>query len=443
MNGTRKLIGVLVAVSLVAVAAASSRHDAAAALPVGNAVQQWDEIAANTVVKSGAFQNEGLTYMAYVSTAVYDAVTSVDGTYKPLVEKVPAPAGASADAAAVEAAYRTLVYYFPAPRVAGSPDLDALHAEALAAIPDGQAKADGLRVGATTAVDVIYTRRNDGRRLPIGTTSDFNPKLGPGIWRRTPPAYAAPQTPWVGDEDPFILKNANQFLPPAPSKLSTSQWVRDFNEIKAAGVATGSTRTQEQTDIARFWSTNVIAQYNQAVRDVAHARSLSLIETARLMAMVNIVGADAQIACMHAKYTYAAWRPVTAIDPTSVSATDGGPVPGFDDGNPATTEVPGWRPLLTTPNHPEYPAAHGSLTGAMSAVFSYFLDSPNIDLTLTSTIVPTMPTRHFATADDLRTEIVNARLWGGLHFRSSSEAGITLGEKVARFDLQHAFQPAK
>ncbi len=440
---TRKVIGVLVAVALCAVAAAGTRHDAAAALPAGNAVQQWDEIATNTVVRSGAFQNEGLTYMAYVSAAVYDAVTSIDGRYEPFVEKVRAPAGASADAAAVEAAYRTLSYYFPAPRAAGSPDLDALHTEALAAIPDGQAKADGLRVGATAAVDIIYTRRNDGRQLPIGTSSPFSPKAGPGVWRRTPPAYAAPQTPWVGDEKPFVLENANQFLPPAPNKLSSSQWVDDFNEIKAAGAATGSTRTQEQTDIARFWSTNVIAQYNQAVRDVAQAKTLDLVETARLMAMVNIVGADAQIACMNAKYKYAFWRPVTAIDPASVSATDGGPVPGFDDGNSATAEMPGWRPLLTTPNHPEYPAAHGSLTSAMAEVFSYFLNTPDINLTLTSTVVSTMPTRHFATVEALRGEIVDARLWAGLHFRSSGQAGVTLGRKVARFDLGRAFQPVK
>jgi hypothetical protein len=241
---------------------------------------------------------------------------------------------------------------------------------------------------------------------------------------------------------PFVLEDVNQFQPPPPVKLSSSQWVQEFNEIKAAGAATGSTRTQEQTDIARFWSTNVIAQYNQAVRDVAQAKSLDVVQTARLMAMVNVVGADAQIACMHAKYRFAFWRPVTAIDPSSVSASDGGVVPGFDDGNPATIEVPGWRPLLTTPNHPEYPAAHGSLTGAMADVFTYFFNTPDINLTLTSTIVSTMPSRHFATADDLRTEIVNARLWGGLHYRSSSEAGVTLGHKVARYDLNHAFQPA-
>lgn len=443
MRHARKLVGLLVTVALLAATAAGMKHDAAAALPAGNAVQQWDDIATKTVVSSGAFQNEGLTYMAYVSAAMYDAVTSIQGTYKPVVEKVDAPDGASVQAAVVEAAYRTLVYYFPAPRTAASPDLDALYAEALRAVPDGPAKWTGIRVGATAAVQVIYARRHDGRRQVVASTSPFSPKPAAGVWRRTPPAYATPQTPWVGQERPFVLERADQFLPAAPPKLTSTIWVDQFNEIKALGRATGSSRTPEQTDIARFWSTNVIGQYNQAVRDTAVKRGLDLLETARLMAMVNIVGADAQIACMNAKYHYAFWRPVTAIDPSSAPPSDGGPAPGFDDGNPATTEVSGWRPLLATPNHPEYPAAHGSLTSAMAEVFTYFLNTPNIDLTLSSTIVPTMPSRHFATADTLRTEIVNARLWAGLHFRNSSEAGVTLGRRVARFDLQHAFQPVK
>ena len=443
MSLQRRLCGLFVLLALIAGAGAGTQRDAAAALPSGNAVQQWDEIAVTTVTRSGAFQNEGLTYMAYVSAAVYDAITSIEGTYEPFVEKIDAPAGASSQAAAVEAAYRTLIYYFPAPRATGSPDLDALYAEALQAIPDGPAKWAGIRAGATAAVQVIYSRRHDGRRMPIASSSPFAPKPAAGIWRRTPSAFLAPQTPWVGKEKPFVLERANQFLPAAPPKLSSSTWANELNEIKALGRATGSSRTPEQTDIARFWSTNVIVQYNQAVRDTAAGRGLGLLETARLMAMVNIVASDAQIACLNAKYHFAFWRPVTAIDPSSVSATDGGPAPGFDDGNPATAEEPGWRPLLTTPNHPEYPAAHGSLTSAMAEVFTYFSNTPKIDLTLTSTIVPTMRTRHFGTADDLRNEIVLARLWGGLHYRSSSVAGVTLGRRVARYDLTNAFQPVK
>jgi vanadium-dependent haloperoxidase-like protein len=190
----------------------------------------------------------------------------------------------------------------------------------------------------------------------------------------------------------------------------------------------------------------VIRQYNGVVREITDARQLGLAQTARLAAMVNVIAADAGIAVMHAKYRYLFWRPVTAIDPTAVSADGYGPATGYDDGNPATAEQPGWRPLLATPNHPEYPAAHGSLTGAMADVFSAFLGSNQVNLDIHG-FDPNGPAgnlnavEHFATADDMRTEIVNARVWGGLHYRFSGVAGVLLGHQVAAYDLKHAFQP--
>jgi hypothetical protein len=428
---------VLVIATIVAFAPAGS----ATAAAQNNTVAQWDEIAQNTVIASGAFQNEGLVYMAYVSAAVYDATTSIEGGYEPYGGRIPAPEGASTDAAVIEAAYRTLASYFPAPRPADAPDLETLHIHALAALPEGQAKNAGIAVGAAAANEMIGLRRGDGRVTPIGTSSPFSPTPRPGVWRRTPPAFAPPQTPWVGAVRPFVLGSGDQFLPAPPLPLSSRAWAGAFAEIKAEGGSASNVRTSEQTDIARFWSTNVIGQYNQALRDLAAGRGLGLLETARLMAMVNIVGADAQISVMNAKYHYAFWRPVTAIDPGAVSASDGGPVPGFTDGNRSTVEETGWRPLLTTPNHPEYPAAHGSLTSAMAEVFSEFLGTRRIELTLTSTVVPTMPTRYFEHARDLRKEIVEARLWGGLHYRFSSLAGVALGRDVARYDLDHAFGP--
>jgi hypothetical protein len=414
----------------------------AAAPPPPNTVSRWDEIAQNTVVSSGAFQNEGLVYMAYVSAAVYDAATSIQGRYEPYGHRIRAPRGASTDAAVIEAASRTLVYYFPAPRAASAPDLDALHSEALAEIPSGRAKDDGIAVGAAAAAEIIALRADDGRVTPIGSSSPFSPVLGPGVWRRTPPAFAPPQTPGVGAMRPFLLRSPGQFPPGPPPALPSRAWVRGVGQVRAYGGVTASARSAEQTDIARFWSTNVIAQYNQALRELAAARGLGLLETARLMAMVNVVGADAQIAVMDAKYHYAFWRPVTAIDPGAVSSLDGGPAPGYEDRNPATVEQNGWRPLLTTPNHPEYPAAHGSLTSSMVEVFSEFLGPGRFDLTLSSTVVPSMPTRHFNSGHELRREIVDARLWGGLHYRFSTRAGVRLGRDVARYDLAHAFRPA-
>jgi hypothetical protein len=282
--------------------------------------------------------------------------------------------------------------------------------------------------------------------MPIGISSSFPAlKPGPGVWRLTPP-FAPAQIPWAAGVHPFILQSAAQFLPAPPPSLSSPVWVSAFNEVEAYGGANSSVRTVAQTNVAQFWSANVVRQYNGVARSIVDAHQLNLVQTARLAAMVNVVGADNGIATMNAKYHYLWWRPVSAIDATAVSPDGFGPVPGYDDGNPATAEQAGWRPLLVTPNHPEYPAAHGALTGAMAAVFTAFLGSSQINLDIHG-FDPNGPAgnlnavEHFNSADDLRTEIVNARVWGGVHYRFSGLAGITLGSKVAAYDLAHAFQP--
>jgi hypothetical protein len=415
------------AVIVMAAVAGAGVRDARAALPPGNTAQQWDKIAEDTVVGSGAFQNEGLIYMAYVSNAMYRAVAPGERR------------GQSSNAALIEAAYTTLSHYFPTQAAT----LDALHSEALAAIPDDQSKVVGMRYGALAAVKEIAERDGDGLVTPIASTSSF-PTLapGPGVWRLTPPAYLAPQTPWVASVRPFVLSSADQFLPAPPPSLSSQQWVTAFDELKTDGASTNPNTAE--TTVAKFWTANVIRQYNRLARDVATSKSLDLVDTARLIAMVNTVGADAQISVMYAKYHYLFWRPVTAIDPTSVTADGFGPTPGYSDGNAATIEQPGWRPLITTPNHPEYPAAHGSLTGSESQVFSQFLGTDAIDVDVHG-FDPAGPAgnlnavRHFATADDLRAEIVNARVWGGMHYRFSGQAGVKLGRDVAEYDLAHAF----
>jgi hypothetical protein len=419
----------VVAIALAVFTGAQVRA-AHAVLPPGNTVAQWDKIAEDTVVGSGAFQNEGLVYMAYTTNAMYRSITPGRR------------AGQSPDAAVIESAYTVLSHYFPSQQA----NLDSLRAEALGALPNGSAKVAGMQYGRSVGLDVIAERLTDGLITPIGSTSSFPTRTpGPGVYRLTPPAYAAPQTPWVGQMEPFIMLTADQFLPPPPPSLTSSTWVNAFAEIKEHGSSTNSNTTE--TNVAKFWTANVIRQYNQLARDVAAARGSSLTETARLMAMVNVVGADAQIAVMNAKYHYLFWRPVTAIDPTSVKpGGDGfGSAPtGSDDGNAATVEQAGWRPLIATPNHPEYPAAHGSLTSAEAAVFSRFLGTNAIDLTIhgfdpAGTAGNLNATRHFATAADLRAEIVNARVWAGVHYRFSGEAGVALGAQVANYDLAHAF----
>jgi hypothetical protein len=413
---------VVLALGLVA-AGAVSRPAAGitCSLPPGNAAQQWDQIAQEAVLGKVPNQIEGFIYMGYVNGAVYDAVTSIEGGYEPLIGRVAAAPGASAEAAIAAAAHDTLVYY-----LGPSSLLDCY-----LGISDTQP--DGAAVGRAAAENMIAARLNDGRMTPFGTTSGSVPAAATGVWQPTPPAFAAPQTPWAGEVTPFVDTQQREFLPPPPPPLDSRQWADDYNEVKLWGRATGSPRTQEQTDIARFWSTNTVRQYNTAFRDVATQYGLDLLQTTRLIAEGSVVAADTGIACLHAKYTYWFWRPVTAINPAARQTAVG------DDGNPRTQEESGWTPLLTTPNHPEYPGAHGCISSAIAEVFGDFLGTDDIDVTLTSTIVATMPTRHFTTVDDLRNEIVLARLWGGLHYRNSTEQGIKLGRKVAHFDLTHAF----
>jgi hypothetical protein len=292
-------VAAIAVTALAVTASAGTTRDAAAALPPGNTVAQWNKVAEDTVVGSGAFQSEGLIYMAYASTAVYNAVVAIEGGYEPLDSTITAPAGASVDCAVVEAAYRTLRYYFSSFPVLVA-NLDASYAEALSPSNLDGCTADGgagTGVGLAAANELIYNRTTgpnpDGRMTPIGVTSSF-PTLppGPGVWRLTPP-FAPPQVPWVGDVRRFVLQSVDQFLPEPPPSLQSDEWVEAFNVIKAYGAATSSVRSDEQTRIARFWSANVIRQFNRVGRDIAATRGLSLRETARLAAMINLVGADA------------------------------------------------------------------------------------------------------------------------------------------------------
>ena len=448
---SRRMLVLLVVLTTIVAVGASPSGSARALLPaLPNTVQQWNKIAEDTVVGSGAFQGEGELYMSYVTTAVYDAVVAIEGGFEPYGPPIAAPAGASVDCAVVEAAYRTLRHYFAQfPALVAA--LDSYYAEALSPSRLNGCTSDagkGKGVGLAAANSIIALRTGDGRLTPVGTTSPFETKdPGPGVWRLTPP-FALPQTPWLGSVQPFLLKKPGQFQPPPPIPLSSKEWVKQFNEVKDYGRATSAVRTPEQTAIARFYTANVVRQFNRAARDLATARALSVLETARLLAMVNTVSADALMSVLNAKYRFLFWRPVTAIDPSAVTADGFGPVPGFDDGNPATAEEPGWRPLVTTPNHPEYPAAHGTNTSAMAEVFSEFLGTDDIDLDLHGFDASGLPgnldaVRHYDTADELRNEIIGARIWGGVHYRRSGEAGVHLGRKVAHYGLNHAFKPVR
>jgi hypothetical protein len=382
------------------------------------------------------YQTEGLLYMSYVQAAVYDAATKIGRRYAPYHRFIAPTGNASLEAAVIAAAYNTLDFYL------GDPDgsLVAKYEASIAALPDSRTTARGITVGEAAAADIEQLRANDGRNAVVSTPFGAGP-LQPGLWVwAPPPSLQIAQTPWLAVMQPFMLKSTSQFRAPPPPALTSAQYAADFNETKDYGSATSTVRTVgpgSQTAIAYFWNANAIDQLNQTLRDVATQHDMDLVDTARLLAMGNMVPTDAGMACFDSKYTYQLWRPITAIRNAGDDAND-------YDGNPATTADPTWTPLVTTPNHPEYPSQHGCVTSALAQVLANALGTSNIDVTISGAEggLSTLTTsRTFATVQDRETELVNARVWIGFHFRNSVLAGENLGTAVANSELQRYFLP--
>ena len=375
------------------------------------------------------YQPEGLIYMAYVEAAVYDAVTKIEHRYRPYHHFEAAAGDASPEAAVASAAYATLVYYLGDP----SGTLAAHYAASIGALPAGKNTARGIAVGQAAAADIEQLRAGDGLDAPTAVFgAPFAYDLtNAGQWQVVPPFVAVgAQTPWVAFMRPFTLETASQFRAPPPPALGSAQYAANFNETKDYGSATSSLRTPQETAIARFWNANVPSQQNQLYRDVAIQHNMDLVDTVHLMAMGSLTVADAGIACFDSKYNRLAWRPYSAIRNADL------------DGNPATTADLSWTPLLSTPNHPEYPAAHGCVTSALADVLANALGTQTVDATIWgaaggATTLTT--TEHFDTAQQLEDEIVNARVWAGLHWRSSVIAGETVGDSVAGWAISHYF----
>ena len=372
------------------------------------------------------FQIEGLIYMSYVQAAVYDAVTKIAHRYEPY-HRFPAAAGhASAEAAVVAAAYDTLRFYL------GDPGgvLAAKYATSIAALPADAETARGIAVGQAAAADIQALRANDGRNATTAVYGTVGPVVA-GVWQVVPPSTFA-QTPWVAFMQPFMTQSASQFRTPPPPSLTSAQYATDFNETKLYGSSTSAARSSTQTGIAWFWNANTINQQNQLYRDVSAQHAMDLVDTARLMAMGNLSGADAGIACFDSKYHYLHWRPYTAIRNAGL------------DGNAATVADPAWTPLIATPNHPEYPSAHGCVTSAVMRAVANALGTNTIDVTIMGALPggTTLATsQHFATVDDVQHQIVDARTWAGLHWRNSTVVGESLGNALEEWALDRYFQP--
>ncbi|HZQ89509.1 MAG TPA: vanadium-dependent haloperoxidase [Gaiellaceae bacterium] len=421
-----KRIAVLATVIAAAATATLSTAAAKPAAIPADAVLMWNTNAVNAVRASSPskFQVEGLIYMSYVQAAVYDAVTKIDGRYQPYHDfSFTAAPGASVQAAVAAATRTILDNYLPDQQAT----VDAEYNTYIAALTGDVA--DGVAVGNAAAQDIIALRTGDGRNAATPVYGTIGPIL-PGQWQLYAPGQTA-QTPWVATMRPFMLQQASQFRVGPPPALTSRQYAKDLNETEAYGALNSTVRTPAETATAYFWNANVINQWNQTMQNVVTQRGMDIDAAAHLFAMGDLVTTDAGIACFDSKYFYLGWRPVTAIQNAD------------KDGNPQTTADPSWQPLLPTPTHPEYPAAHGCLTAAFTDAMAAALGTNRIDITIpgaTNGGSTLATSRHYNTVQDVQRELPDARVWIGFHFRNSVEQGEQLGNDVAAWTLQRNFR---
>jgi hypothetical protein len=383
-------------------------------------VAAWDAVGSQAAAAAALTPPEGHVIYGYAGIAVYDAVSAVRREYEPFAIRSRAPRGSSPQAAVVAAAHRIYEHYIPGQEAT---ILDPAYDKSLATIPDGKAKQDGVAAGVRVANAFIALRADDGFRADVGYTPP-NP-AGPGDW--VPTAATPPVGTYLGHMQTFALESADQFRPAGPPALGSKRWARDYNEVKAIGSATSTTRKDWQTTAAKFWAEPPVQQAHMALRGVIAQHGLNIVQAARMMAMVSVAYADATIACFDAKYTFEFWRPITAIHG------------GDTDGNGATVADPSWMQLLAgTPNHPEYPSAHSCITPAGAEALAEFLGTRRIDLTMPS--LTGLGTRHFDTVGQVTREVGEARIWGGIHFRSAVRDGIRIARQTSAVVLDDNFE---
>ncbi|MFL5653092.1 MAG: vanadium-dependent haloperoxidase [Ktedonobacteraceae bacterium] len=342
---------------------------------------------------------------AILHAAIYDAVVSITRDAPAYLFSVSAPSSARADAAAAQAAHDALVALYPKWKAA----LDQQLAGELATIPDGAGKQQGIQVGQAVAVRLLNMRANDGSAV---TPYPFVPGSQPGNYRLTPPKFAAPVFTNWGNVTPFVLNNAAQFRPGPPPAVTSQAYMQALNEVKSLGQKTSTTRTADQTVIAKFWAGPIWNTWNEIAENAALAHHTNLETTARLFAVLNLSFADSTIALYDAKYYYQLWRPVTAIRKTD----------------------PTWTPQAVTALDPAYPSAHGVISGDGAAVLSAFFGNQD-HISLKSDVLPGV-VRSFASYNDVATEAGLSRIYAGQHTRIEIEVGSQLGQNVAQFVLQ-------
>jgi hypothetical protein len=294
--------------------------------------------------------------------------------------------------------------------------------ESLATIPDGPARADGLAIGAEVAQALLARRKDDRSNAPV----TYTPTSDPGRYQLTPPAFASVALPHWGGVTPFLLTRADQFELAGPPALTSAAFANDLHEVQALGAKHSTTRTRDQSDAAKLWIASTPVTDNDAARQLSTHQGLSVVDNARLFALLNMAGADAYIACWQAKYRDPYWRPVTAIR-NAQSA-----------GNSGITADPAWEPLLPTPAHPEYPSGRAAYTGATARVLrEFFGDEVRVSLTNPAVKV----TRTYHSLAQMGQEVEDARVWGVMHFRTAVVHGSALGRSIAAYGLKHHLRP--
>jgi len=396
-----------------------------------DAVLDWNAIAADTVSKAAPPRPVPVSFldMAVVQAAVYDAVEAIGGKFKPYQVQISGASG-SAEAAAAKAAHDVLINIFQ-PQAAA---LDTAYRDYLA--KKGLAEDNpGVAVGQKAAAEILALRANDGR-LPNAPPPPFTGENATGVWRPTtsyqppPPPSGAPMlVPWLGTVPCFTLQSGDQFRAKPPTALSSQQYTAEYNEVKALGAQSEGARTPEQTELAYFYagrSGSNFVLWHRALRDVAAARVNNIDDSARLLALANLAMADAVITVWDSKKYYVLWRPVTAIQE------------GENDGNAATAGDPSWQPFLNTPPYPDYPSGANGVTGALTRSLALFFGKDDMTFTVTSDYSEApKKTRSYNRFSDMASDMVNVRIYHGIHFRFADEASREQGTKVADWVFGH------
>jgi hypothetical protein len=382
-----------------------------------DAVLDWNDVALAEVTASGQLPPDGARTLAMVHVAVFDAVNAIDRRYEPVALHERGPQGASIDAAVASASYTVLATLFPSreQRLAES------YAAALARVPDGHAKHSGIELGIRAARACLEGRAHDG----TGAPNRYAPQTSAGIYV---PTSLPVSSEWPGVA-PWSMHSGAQFRPAPPPKLTSDVWARDFAEVERLGAKDSTQRSAAQTEAARFWSITGPAAWNPVVRSLASSAQMTPVERARLFALANVAAMDSFVAVFDAKYAYGFWRPVTAIRRADI------------DGNDATAAAPEWLPLLETPLHPEYPCAHCISAAAVGAVLEATFGTGAVpEISMTSAAVPGVMHRWTRIGDYVE-EVNDARVFGGVHYRNSTEVGEAMGRSIAQQAVATLMRP--